>query len=67
MVRTRYQLLREEEYKELMVGVIMVGVFYFMVTVLVSMFKLINIIKDGTAVFFIQKQRKLILRRRQVL
>ena len=67
MVRTRYQLLREEEYKELMVGVIMVGVFYFMVTVLVSMFKLINIIKDGTAVFFIQKQRKLKLRRRQVL
>ena len=67
MERTRYQLLREEEYKELMVGVIMVGVFYFMVTVLVSMFKLINIIKDGTAVFFIQKQRKLKLRRRQVL
>ena len=67
MERTRYQLLREEECKELMVGVIMVGVFYFMVTVLVSMFKLINIIKDGTAVFFIQKQRKLKLRRRQVL
>jgi hypothetical protein len=62
MVRTRYQLLREGEYKELMVGV-----FNYMVTVLVSMFKLINIIKDGTAVFFIQKQRKLKLRRRQVL
>jgi hypothetical protein len=62
MVRTRYQLLREGEDKELMVGV-----FNYMVTVLVSMFKLINIIKDGTAVFFIQKQRKLKLRRRQVL